>query len=435
MAIAIFILTIILVIWQPRGLGIGFSALVGALLTVVTGGVSLLDLLTVGETVWNATITLIALMIIAIILDEAGCFRWLALQVARWGMGRGRLLVFLIPWLGALGSMVLTNVATVFIWTSTVIEMLLVLRFPARATFAFVFITGFITDAASLLSPVSNPVSIISTDYFNSSGWRYVLVMIPVTVVAIATSWGVLWFYFNRYIPLTYDLTYLPPPHRALRDPLVCQWSLGIFGLLLIGYGLAQILSLPVSAIAVIGALGLLGLAGRWFHTDAMAIIPLDKVWRGVPWQVILFSLGMYVVVMGLGNGGIMEWISQSLKELSGWGLTLTAMGTGFFATLLSGVSNNLPTVLLKAMVIQDLRDIEPGIQEVMVYANGIGCILGAKITPLGSLSTLLWLNILTRKGLRLPWVEYVGLSLILTLPVLWVSLLSLALWLPWLIA
>jgi arsenical pump membrane protein len=102
---------------------------------------------------------------------------------------------------------------------------------------------------------------------------------------------------------------------------------------------------------------------------------------------------------------------------------------------VLSGVMNNLPTVLINSLAIPDAYAIDPVVREVMVYANVIGCNIGAKITPIGSLATLLWLNVLARKGLYISWVQYVGIALVLTLPVLLASLLGLAIWLPWLIA
>jgi arsenical pump membrane protein len=102
---------------------------------------------------------------------------------------------------------------------------------------------------------------------------------------------------------------------------------------------------------------------------------------------------------------------------------------------MLSGVINNLPTVLINALAIPPVNAIDPAVREVMVYANIIGCNIGAKITPIGSLSTLLWLNVLARKGLHISWGQYVRISLFLTIPVLFASLLSLAIWLPWLIA
>ncbi|CAA9277842.1 Arsenic efflux pump protein [uncultured Coleofasciculus sp.] len=305
MAIAIFLLTLTLVIWQPRGLGIGFSAFGGALLALATGVVTLQDVPTVWALVWNATFTLVALVIISLLLDEAGFFQWLALLIARIGAGRGRLLFSLVILLGALVTALLTNNGTALIWTPTVMEMLLLLGFSSRATLAFLFATGFIADATSSPLIVSNLVNIISADYFQISFLRYALVMVPVNFIAIAISLAVLWFYFERDIPQHYDLARLPPPDTTIRDPLVCQWSLPILGLLLIGDFVTAPLSIPVSAIAFISALVMLALAGRWFHQDKTSVIDIRKVLRQAPWQVILFSLGMYLVVMGLHNQGI----------------------------------------------------------------------------------------------------------------------------------
>jgi len=434
-AIAIFLLTLTLVIWKPRGWGIGFSALGGALLALATGVVTLQDVPTVWGIVWNATFTLIALVIISLILDEAGFFRWLAILLARLGLGRGRLLFPLVILLGALVTALLTNDGTALIWTPTVMEMLLVLRFSPKAVLAFVFATGFIADATSLPLPVSNLSNIIAVDYFNIPFLRYSLVMIPLNFVAIASSLVVLWFYFDPYIPRHYNLARLPPPEEAIRDPLVCQWSFPVLGLLLIGYFIAQPLAIPVSLIAGIAALFMLALAGRWFQKDVTAVISIPKVLREAPWQVILFSLGMYLVVFGLRNAGMTAILSQWLRSLSGWGLTAGATGTGLLATVLSSVMNNLPTVLINSLAIQDVGGIDPDIREVMVYANVIGCNIGAKITPIGSLSTLLWLNVLARKGMRISWRMYLRISLSLTIPVLFICLLFLAIWLPWLIA
>ena len=101
LAFVIFLATLLLVVWQPRGLGIGWSASAGAASALLTGVVRPADIATVWHIVWDATFTFVALIVISLLLDRAGFFRWAALHVARWGGGRGRRLYPLVVLLGA----------------------------------------------------------------------------------------------------------------------------------------------------------------------------------------------------------------------------------------------------------------------------------------------------------------------------------------------
>jgi arsenical pump membrane protein len=187
-ALLIFLLTIALVIWQPKGLGIGWSAILGAGLALATGVVHPGDIVTVWQIVWNATGAFIAVIIISLLLDEAGFFEWAALHVARWGGGKGRLLFASIVLLGAAVSSLFANDGAALILTPIVIAMLLALGFKDKATLAFVMAAGFIADTASLPLVVSNLVNIVLADFFKIGFGRYALVMIPVDLAAIAAT-------------------------------------------------------------------------------------------------------------------------------------------------------------------------------------------------------------------------------------------------------
>lgn len=420
-AVLIFLVTLVLVIWQPRGLGIGWSATLGATLALLSGVVHPGDIPVVWHIVWNATATFIAVIIISLLLDEAGFFEWAALHVARWGGGRGRLLFALIVLLGAAVAALFANDGAALILTPIVMAMLLALGFSPAVTLAFVMAAGFIADTASLPLVVSNLVNIVSADFFKIGFNSYAAIMIPVDLVAIAASLAVLILYFHRGIPDRYDLAQLKAPGAAIRDAATFRAGWVVLALLLIGFFALEPLGVPVSAVAAGGALVLLVIAGRG------KVISTRKVLREAPWQIVIFSLGMYLVVYGLRNAGLTTEIAALLNVFAQGGVWGAAFGTGLLTAFLSSVMNNMPTVLVGALSI-DASGATGAVRQAMIYANVIGSDLGPKITPIGSLATLLWLHVLARKGLTISWGYYFKVGIVLTLPVLLVTLAALAL-------
>ena len=420
-AFLIFLGTLVLVIWQPRGLGIGWSAAIGAALALATGVVQPGDVPVVWGIVWNATATFIAIIIVSLLLDEAGFFEWAALHVARWGGGHGRWLFALIVLLGAAVSALFANDGAALILTPIVMAMLMALGFTPAATLAFVMAAGFIADTASLPLVVSNLVNIVSADFFDIGFGDYAAVMAPVNVASVLASLVMLLLYFRRGIPARYDVAALGAPASAIRDRAVFRAGWVVLVLLLVGFFALEPLGVPVSAVAAAGAALLLAVAARGPAID------IRKVLRGAPWQIVVFSLGMYLVVYGLRNAGLTDRIAQLLEVFARGGVWGAALGTGFLTALLSSVMNNMPTVLIGALSIE-ATSATGAIREAMIYANVIGCDLGPKITPIGSLATLLWLHVLARKGTTITWGAYFRVGIVLTVPVLALTLTALAL-------
>ncbi|WP_426606923.1 arsenic transporter [Pantoea anthophila] len=416
----IFLLTLILVIWQPRGLSIGWSASIGAALALGTGVIHIADIPVVWNIVWNATAAFIAVIIISLLLDESGFFEWAALHVSRWGNGRGRLLFTWIVLLGAAVAALFANDGAALILTPIVIAMLLALGFSQGTTLAFIMAAGFIADTASLPLIVSNLVNIVSADFFNLGFTQYASVMVPVNLAAIVATLVMLHLFFRRDIPATYDVSLLKTPASAIKDLATFRAGWIVLLLLLVGFFVLEPLGIPVSAIAAAGAAVLFVVAKRGHAINT------GKVLRGAPWQIVIFSLGMYLVVYGLRNAGLTDYLSGVLDLLADKGLWTAAFGTGFLTAFLSSVMNNMPTVLIGALSI-DSSTATGVVKEAMIYANVIGCDLGPKITPIGSLATLLWLHVLARKNITITWGYYVRTGIVMTVPVLFVTLAALA--------
>jgi arsenical pump membrane protein len=320
------------------------------------------------------------------------------------------------------------NDGAVLILTPVVIEMLRVLRFQPVAMMVFMVATGFVADSASLPFKISNLVNIIAANYAGIGFNDYAAVMLWVNVIAVLASLLILWWYFRRDIPQRYDMQALPVPASVIRDMLVFRAGWWVLTAVLITYFLSQRWQIPTSLITAAGAVILLLLAARkqFSVQQGQTVIPVWTLMREAPWQVVVFSLGMYLVVYGLRNQGLTTLLSDLLTALSHQGLTATAVGTGFIMAILSAAMNNLPAVLAGSLAIAQTH-VAPALREAMIYANIIGCDLGPKMTPIGSLATLLWLHVLAQRGITISWGQYFRIGVILTVPVLIVVLLSLS--------
>jgi arsenical pump membrane protein len=418
--LGVFALTLYLVIFRPRGLSVAAGALIGAALALLLGLVGVSDVLAVWNDTWNATLTLVALIVLSLLLDAAGLFRFLALHLARRAGGHsGRLFALLVVF-GALLAALFANDGAVLILTPIALSLCSVLGFSRAASLRLLFAVGFIADAASLPLITSNLTNIISADLFGLPFARYATVMGPVNLVGVVVSLGVLWLLFRRAWPARYDLAALPPPGSALLAPRTCWAGAGLMAALLAGFFLAPGVGVPVSGVALLAAAVLLAVSASERR------VALGPVLRSAPWDVVLFSLGMYLVVYGVKNAGLTVWLAGLLEGFAAHGAAATVFGTGGVIAALSAITNNLPAVLIGTLSIQEVDGVSPALRELMVYANIVAADIGPKLTPIGSLATLLWLGLLRKQGVKVSWGKYLKLGLIATPPVLIAALVAL---------
>jgi arsenical pump membrane protein len=430
LALFIYLLTLVFVLWQPRGLSIGWSALGGAALAIVLGVVEIEAIPAVWRVVWDPTLTLIALILISLVLDAAGFFRWCALHLAH-GAGRdGRRLFLLLLLLSALLAAVFANDGAVLIMTPLTLAITHALKLERRAVLAFLLATGFVVDSTSLPFIISNLVNMVVAGYFHLGFTRYAAVMSAVNFAAFFASLAACYLVFRRELPAVVDLSVLEAPREAILDPLVFRLAFLVLPLMGAAYFLAQRWHWPVAAVTGSGAAVLLlaALHGHLRRARIKAAIPVWTLIREAPWAVVWFSLGMYLIVFGLRAQGVTRPLASVLEALSPLGVW-AAVPAGFVFAALAAAMNNLPAVLFASLSI-DQATLPAAAREAMIYANVVGGDLGPKMTPIGSLATLLWLHVLQGYGLRISWGSYARVGLVLTVPVLFVTLLVLAAWL-----
>ena len=410
----IFLVTLIFVIWQPRDLQIGTTAVIGAIVALLVGVVSFDDVLVVTDIVWDATLAFIGIIILSMVLDEIGFFEWCAIKMAKLSKGNGHLMFVYALILGSFVSALFANDGAALILTPILLAKMRILKLNAKTILAFLLAGGFISDSASLPFVFSNLTNIVTANYFDIGFMEYLSNMIIPYIVSTIVSIIVLWLILRNDIPKEVDVSLLKNPDDVLKSKTLFKFSWIFLALLLGGYFIGDQFDLPVSVFALGGGLIFLIIASITKHANAKEII------KTAPWQVVWFSIGLYIVVYGLKNAGLTDYLTLVLKDLVQRGDAIAIIGTGFLSAFLSAIMNNMPTIMVMDIAMKDIPN------EALAYANIIGCNLGPKMTPFGSLATLLWLHVLAQKGVKIGFWQYSKFGLIVTPPVLFIVLLTL---------
>ena len=353
----------------------------------------------------------IGIIIMSMVLDEIGFFEWCAIKMAKLSHGNGHLMFVYALLLGSFVSAFFANDGAALILTPILLAKMRLLRLDPKTIIAFLLAGGFISDSASLPFVFSNLTNIVTANYFSIGFVEYLSVMLMPFIISVVVSITVLWLLLRKDIPKTIDVNLLKNPDDVLKSRALFYISWIFLALLLMAYFIGDAYHLPISIFALGGAILFLTLAS---YMKAAKVLPTIK---NAPWQVVWFSIGLYIVVYGLKNAGLTDYLASILKDLSTQGDMVAIIATGFISAILSAIMNNMPTIMIMDIALSDIPN------RALAYANIIGCNLGPKMTPFGSLATLLWLHILSQKGVKIGFWEYSKFGLLVTPPILLIVL------------
>lgn len=408
---ALLVATLALIILRPRGLDVAWFAGGGALLALALGLLSLGALGAIVRDTWDAAATLIALFVLSESLDANGFFTWAALRLARVAGGSGARLYCLALLLTAVTTALVANDGAALMLTPIFARLLTKIYPERRLQLPTLFAVGFLADAMSALFTPSNLTNIIIADATRLSFARTALWMALPMLAAFVVAGAAFGLRFRRELVKPYNVAALDTPASAIRDWALFRVGWVALGGLVVGYIIGGELGLPISLIAGTVALVMLAL------TQARGVRAAVDSLRHAPWSVLIYAIGMFVVITAAYDARTLTFLTAPLTRLaSAPSGGVGALAAGSLLGLLAAAVNNLPAALIGVLALRGTEHIH----RIAIYAMMLGVDIGPKLTPFGSLATLLWLGILERNGIHISWRHFIRENW-------WVTLLTLA--------
>ena len=417
MAFGIFCLTMLLIFWRPFGLPLWVFSTLGAVGAYCLNVVDLGDIWRVWAMVWDSTLTLVGLILLTLLLDKLGFFNFLSLVMmnllsAGNAISTLRFYVFIVLF-SAILSAVFANDGAILILTPLIFTLLKEdkSKYLKSPLIVFLLLVSFLSDFASNPFVISNLTNIITAQFFNFSP-LYFSAMMLLPQICILLCFGVFWLYLRRILPRFIEFKSLK--RDISRFGIV--FCLGLVCLLLFGILFSHSLGLPLSSFTLLCAF----LAFCYgISIKRVQFVDLKRA----PFGIVLFSLGLFIVVFGLKNGGILEVLRENIHYFVALPQEVQILFMGFASGIFSAVINNLPFVMLGDLALGDVKEI---VNPSLILAHLLGCNVGSKLTPIGSLATLLWLYSLRNYGIYIGFLQYMLIAFVVTIPVLFAGLVGL---------
>jgi arsenical pump membrane protein len=387
-ALVIAALTIAGVLFRPRGLSEAVFCIAGAAAMVVADIVAPAAAWRAIAEQWDVLLFLAGLLLVSWGAEQAGVFRWAALEAAWASHGSGTRLFFNTCLVGVVLTTFFSLDATALLLTAVLAPLTVELQLPPLP---YALACAFIANSASLTLPVSNPLNILVLGSGSVRLGTYLAHVLLASAIVIAITIAYLWVRYRRAIARRFDADRLPHPQEAIKDPVLFRAAATTLVLLAIAYVVTAALGLPLSFPVAIagGVLLIVALAPRRLSPRALA---------AAPWSILPFVAGLLVVVRGVETTGLTAQLGQRLLEAGRHG-----SGTGVLAA--TGVSaagsnliNNLP---MGAVMLSALHTAGAQRSPSLLYGTLLGADVGPNFTVLGALSSMLWLLQLRRCGIH----------------------------------
>lgn len=420
----VFVMTMLVIFWRPKGINEAVPASIGAALILLIGIVSQTDILDIISKVSGASITIMATIVMAVILESFGFFHWAAARLASMAKGSGYRLYWYVQLLCFLMTLLFNNDGSILITTPILILLLKNLQLKPKQQIPYLLSGALTATASSAPIGVSNIVNLIALEIVDMSLYMHSAMMfIPATLGLLFMS-CLMFIVVKRNLPKRlpdmaneieeayFEKNFHPLKRVKLsvetkqeRTRFMLKILLFVFTMRCLLF-VASYFSIPIAIVAVLGSVTLL--IWRWHHLRTNPVDILKKT----PWHILIFAFSMYVIIYGLHNVGLTAFLVQTLEPIVNHGLFYASFAMGGLVSILSNIFNNHPALMVGTITLTEMG-LDPITLKTIYLANIIGSDMGSLLLPIGTLASLIWMHILRKYKIHVKWKDYLRVSLI----------------------
>ncbi|MGH3240026.1 MAG: ArsB/NhaD family transporter [Spirillospora sp.] len=355
---------------------------------------------------WNVVFLLLGMMVIVSVLRQTGVFEYVAIWAAKRARGRPYRLMVMLVVLTASASALLDNVTTVLLIAPVTFLVCERLALKAEAYLIAEVLASNIGGTATL---VGDPPNIIIASRADLSFNDFLVHVAPLVVVLMVVFCVLCRWLFRsafHYDPdLAAEVMELEE-REAITDRRLLAQGLTVLAIVVAAFVLHPVLHYEPSVVALLGA-GLLVAATKVTTQDALS---------EVEWPTLVFFAGLFVMVGGLVETGVIGDVSEAAADLTGGDLGAATMLLLWASAALSAIVDNIPYVATMSPIVSDLVQQHPGDEgDVLWWALALGADLGGNATAIGASANVVVLGIAARNGTPISFWQFTRYGLVVT--------------------
>jgi len=420
--VSVFLITMVIIFLRPKGLNEAYPAAIGALIVILAGVVNYSDILDIFNKIGEASITIVATIVMAVILESFGFFHWAATRLSILAKGSGYRLYWYIQLLCFCMTILFNNDGSILITTPILILLLRRLNFKLEEQIPYLLSGALIATASSAPIGVSNIVNLIALKIVHMTLYMHTAMMFVPCTMGLAFMSGLMFIVLKKRFPKFISVTAVDIEENIFgknfkvsdkvnslvkkneRRDFMFKILAYVFLIRYLIFG-SSFFNVPIQMVAVLGSAVLLAL--RWYYLKAN---PKDVI-KKVPWQIFVFAFSMYVIIYGLNNVGLTTLLVKYCEPIVTKGLFQASFLMGGLMSVLSNVFNNHPALMIGTITLTHMG-LAPITLKTIYLANIVGSDMGSLLLPIGTLASLLWMNILKRNKIKISWLEYVKVTI-----------------------